>query len=307
MKKFVIIDTFNFLHRAYHALPKTFTDPNGEPINAVYGVTSMLITTFDLIKPDYAVAAMDSPEPTFRVEEFTPYKAHRKPMEDDLSVQIPKVVEVLDSFGIKRVQVNGYEADDIIGTFVERYSDRADFIVVSNDRDLWQLSDKNVTFMLPSNGKNVEWIAKEQAEKRLGFDPDILPDYKGLRGDPSDNIPGIHGIGDKTAKKLLAEYGNLDGIYEHLKEVKPDSLNRKLSENYEIAVQSRELGTIIKDVPFTVSLDECKYSVFNKVSVVDVLKKYNFKSLIKRLGVNEDALENNSSGQEVPENQLSLL
>src|SRR3990167_11024153 len=114
MKKLLLIDTFNFLHRAFHALPKTFKDANNEPTNAVYGVTSMLINIFDTLKPDYAVAALDGEKPTFRVGEFTGYKAHRRPMEDDLNSQIPKVIEILDAFGIKRILIDGYEADDII-------------------------------------------------------------------------------------------------------------------------------------------------------------------------------------------------
>jgi DNA polymerase-1 len=251
---------------------------------------------------------MDSPEPTFRVEEFTAYKAHRKPMDDELSVQIPKVVEVIDSFGVKMLQTNGYEADDIIGTLVEKFGSEYEFVIVSNDRDLWQLVDKNVTFMLPSNGKNIEWVGAAEAEKRLGFSPKILPDYKGLRGDPSDNIPGIHGVGDKTARKLMSEFGTLEGLYKNVDKVEPDSLKEKLKENYEIALQSKELGRIITDVPFTVEIDECKYSIFNRIQVAETLKKYNFKSLIRRLGLNEETLkEKPSKREEVPENQLSLL
>src|SRR3989338_2094837 len=151
MKKLLLIDTFNFLHRAYHALPSTFRDSNGEPVNAVYGVTSMLISIFETVKPDYVVAALDGQAPTFRVENFTSYKAHRKELADDLASQIPKVFEIIDAFGIKRIVVEGYEADDVIGTLAKRFSSKdLDVLISSNDRDLWQLLNKNVMVILPT-------------------------------------------------------------------------------------------------------------------------------------------------------------
>lgn len=300
-KKLVLIDTFNFLHRAYHALPKTLSDSEGNPTNAVYGVTSMLITLFDALKPDYVVAAMDSMEPTFRVEDFTGYKAHRKPMDDDLSSQIPKVMEVINAFGIKDIQVNGYEADDIIGTLAKEYEGEVEVVIVSNDRDLWQLVSDDVSIMVPTKGNGTDWIGPKEVEKRMGFTPDLLIDYKALRGDPSDNIPGVHGVGDVTAKKLIDQYGTLEDIYKNIADVKPDSLKEKLANNAEEAVMSKHLATIVTDIQLNVSLDECKYSDFNRASVKDVLQNYNFKSLIKRLGFEA------KKEVEVDENQLSLL
>ena len=174
MSKLLIIDTFNFLHRAYHALPKTFTDKEGEPVNAVYGVTSMLITVLTNHKPDYLVAALDSKEPTFRIEDFTGYKAHRKPMEDDLSVQIPKVFEILDAFDIKQIVVNGYEADDVIGTIVEKFKNKdLEIVVISNDRDLWQLISDKVTVMIPKGPGQDEFIGPEEVVTRM----ELVPSY----------------------------------------------------------------------------------------------------------------------------------
>ncbi len=307
MKKLLLIDTFNFLHRAYHALPLSFRDENGEPTNAVYGVTSMLINTFDFIKPDYVLAALDGMEPTFRSEEFTGYKAHRKPMEDDLSSQIPKVIEILGAFGIKTVVVNGYEADDIIGTMVARFSDECEVIIVSNDRDMWQLVKDNVMYMVPANGKKTaDWMGKREVAARLGFDPSLLPDYKGLRGDPSDNIPGVYGIGEKTAKDLIAKFGAIEDIYKNIDKVEPASLKEKLLNNYEIALQSKQLGKIITEVPFQVEISECKYNVINKIQVGEVLKKYNFKSLIRRLGLEPETGEKKKSNDVAPD-QLGLF
>jgi DNA polymerase I len=305
MKKILLIDTFNFLHRAYHALPKTLTNGAGEPTNAVYGVTSMLISVFDQVRPDYVVVAMEGEGPTFRVENFTGYKAHRKPMENELSSQIPKVIEVIDAFGLTRVQVNGYEADDVIGTICERFGDDHEIVVVSNDRDLWQLLDKNVVVMVPEKGGTVSWVGEKEAEVRFGFNPDKLIDYKALRGDPSDNIPGVHGIGDKTAKKLIDAYGTVEEIYRHIGEIEPNSLKEKLANNAEEAVMSKQLATIERDIPMELDIESCKYSEFNKANVVDALKKYNFKSLIRRMGM-DDKLKD-SKAQEVPKDQLSLL
>ncbi len=303
-KKILIIDTFNFLHRAYHALPLTLTNSEGQPTNAVYGVTSMLISVFDQIKPDYVIAAMDSKEPTFRVEDFTGYKAHRKPMDEDLAVQIPMVIEIMEAFGIKILQVNGYEADDIIGTIAEKYTGNGmDLVVVSNDKDLWQLVDDDVLIMSPQKGNTVEWIGPEQVEMKYGFKPEQIIDYKALRGDPSDNIPGVHGVGDKTAKKLIDTYGNIEEIYKNIASIEPKSLQEKLANNAEEAVMSLHLATIIKDVPIdNFDLKEAKYTEFNKIAVKDILSKYNFKSLIKRLG-----FDTNTPNKKVNEDQLQLL
>ena len=303
MKKFLIIDTFNFLHRAYHALPKTFTDKEGNPTNAVYGVTSMLINVLNQLKPNYVVAALDSIEPTFRTEDFTGYKAHRKPMEEDLSSQIPKVFEVLDAFGIKKITVNGYEADDIVATLVKMFSDKAEMIVVSNDKDLWQLAGGNVMIMLPNTKGDGQWLSKDEVVARLGFTPDKIADYKGLRGDPSDNIPGVYGVGEKTATTLIQKYGSMEEIYKNIDTVKPDSLREKLLNSYEQALMSKKLAQLIYDVPFTADLDECKYSDFNKLQVKTILEQYNFKSLIKRLGFEDGS---SVSKKELQENKDQL-
>ena len=285
MSKLLIIDTFNFLHRAYHA---------------VYGVTSMLITVLTTHKPDYLVAALDSKEPTFRIEDFTGYKAHRKPMEDDLSVQIPKVFEILDAFDIKQIVVNGYEADDVIGTIVEKFKNKdLEIVVISNDRDLWQLISDKVTVMIPKGPGQDEFIGPEEVVTRMELVPSQIPDYKGLRGDPSDNIPGVYGVGEVMAKKLIKEYQPTLVAIEKLFEVTPESLQKKLAANAEEAVMSKKLATIISDVPFDVDLKDCMYRDFVASQVREVLTKYNFKSLLKRLGLTEQ--------KELSKNQLGLF
>lgn len=305
MKKLLLIDTFNFLHRAYHALPKTLTNKDGEPTNAVYGVTSMLISVLEELKPDYAVAALDDVSQTFRAENFTAYKAHRKPMEDDLSSQIPKVFEILDSFGIKKIALPGYEADDVIGTMVQKFQEDTEIIIVSNDRDLWQLVGNNVLVMNPKKDGMADWIGPKEVRAKLGFEPQFLIDFKGLRGDPSDNIPGVFGIGEKTAGSLVTQFGTLESLYEKINKVEPETLRQKLSQQYEQAMMSKKLATIVVDAPLTVALKECGYSTFNKGLVKETLEKYNFKSLIKRLGFETSSQK--PKKQEIPQNQLSLL
>lgn len=307
MKKLLLIDTFNFLHRAYHALPKTLTDKEGQPTNAVYGVTSMLISTFSQIEPDYVLTALDDIEPTFRVEEFTSYKAHRKPMEDDLASQIPKVFEIIDAFGVARLSLAGYEADDVIGTMVEKYKGNdLEIIIVSNDRDLWQLVGNNVIIMNPQSKGEVDWIGEKEVMARYGFGPKKIIEYKALRGDSSDNIPGVYGVGEVTATKLILEFGSVEDIYKNLDKVKPPSLKKRLEESYEAAMMSRMLATIVTDAPIDLDLNDCKYSTYNLGEVKKILEKYNFKSLIKRLGFDVGGSKQ-SKKTEVPDNQLSLL
>ena len=306
MKTFLIIDTFNFLHRAYHALPNTFRDVAGEPTNAVYGVSSMLINVLDTIRPHYVVSALDSKEPNFRVEQLVTYKAHRKPMEDDLSVQIPKVIEVMEAFGIKNVVISGYEADDIIGTLVKKFGKEAQLLVISNDRDLWQLTPYGAKIMVPDKNGSFIYIDTNTAKEKYQLDPSQIIDYKGLRGDPSDNIPGVYGIGDKTAKDLLQKFGTIENIYKNIDDVKPESVKKKLVESYEQALLSKKLATIDVDAPLTIDLKECVYSDFNRGRVKELFERYNFKSLIKRLGFDPESGKSKKE-KEINDNQLSLL
>lgn len=305
MKKLLIIDTFNFLHRAYHAIPTTFRSADGQPTNAIYGFTSMVINVLDQIKPDYMVAALDGREPTFRSVDFTAYKAHRKPMESDLESQIPAVFEIIDAFGVKKILVEGYEADDVIGTVATKFKGEVEIVIVSNDKDLWQLAGNGVTIMVPGKKGAIDWMGEKEVDARLGFEAEKVADYKGLRGDPSDNIPGVYGIGEVTATNLIKEFGTVEEIYKNIEKVKPDSLKEKLLNNYEMALTSKKLAQIILDVPFQLDIEECKFSTFNRGNLETVLKKYNFKSLLRRLGLDDGTSK--TAEQEVNDNQLSLL
>jgi DNA polymerase-1 len=287
-KKLLIIDTFNFLHRAYHAIPKTFTDGQGNPTNAIYGVTSMLVSTFDQIKPDYVVCAVESKVPLLRQAELASYKAHRKPMDENLAVQIPGVFEILNAFGLAQIDVGGYEADDVIGTLVKKFmSEDLEILLLSNDRDLWQLINKNVFVMLPVKDGNIEFVGPEQAVNRLGFESHLIIDYKALKGDSSDNILGVPGIGEKTAHDLVLKFGTLDEIYLAVEHAHPElspTVIKKLLDNKDIAYKCKKLVTLECDLPLDYALKDFEYSDFSKGRVKEVLLKYNFKSLIRRLG-----------------------
>ena len=299
MRKVVIVDTFNFLHRAYHAIPKSFRAPDDTPTNAVYGFSSMLISLVNETKPDCLIAALDSRKPTFRSEEFSNYKAQRKEMEDDLKVQIPLVFQAMDLLGIEKINCEGYEADDIIGTLVHRLQDENEVYIVSNDRDMWQLINKNVFVLIPNTKGGFEKIDETEAASRLEFDKKHLVDYKALRGDTSDNIPGVYGIGEVTAKKLIAQYETLENIYQHIEEVKPESLKKKLVESVEIAYMSKKLATIILDAPIHFKIEDCKFKFNVSPELVEFFTKLNFKSLLRRLNVSID--------NKVPESQLNLF
>lgn len=285
MKKLVIIDTFNFLHRAYYAIPKSFRAPDNTPTNAVYGVSSMIISIIQELKPDYMIAALDSMKPTFRSEEFSNYKAQRKEMDEELRVQIPIVFDAISKLGILKLNCEGYEADDVIGTLVHRFEDTFKIYILSNDRDLWQLISPNVSILLPSTKGIFEEINLDNVSARLDFPKEYLTDYKALRGDTSDNIPGVHGIGEVTAKKLISEYQTVENIYQHIEEIKPEGVKKKLIENVEMAYMSKKLATIIRDCPIVLDINNSKLSQGVSNELISLFEKLNFKSLLKRLNV----------------------
>ena len=285
MKKLVIIDTFNFLHRAYYAIPKSFRAPDNTPTNAVYGVCSMIISIINELKPDYMIAALDSQKPTFRSEEFSNYKAQRKEMDEELRVQIPIVFDAIEKLGVMKLNCEGYEADDVIGTLVERYKDSFEIYILSNDRDMWQLITQTVRVLLPNTKGFFEEINSENVKERLEFAREHLVDYKALRGDTSDNIPGVYGVGEVTAKKLISQYETIENIYAHIEEIKPESLKKKLIENVETAYLSKKLATIILDCPIVLDIEGAKMRPGVSDGLVNLFERLNFKSLLKRLNV----------------------
>ena len=273
-KKLVLLDAHAILHRAYHALPN-FSSNKGEPTGALYGLTAMLIKIIQELEPDYVVACYDLPKPTFRHEVYEEYKAGRAKTDDELIIQIKRSRDVFKAFNIPIYEKSGFEADDILGTIVEQVKRNPpagglDIIIASGDMDTLQLVDKKkVQVYTLKKGINDTILYDENGvTSRFGFKPSLLPDYKGLRGDPSDNIIGIKGIGDKTASVLIQKFGSIEEIYKKLK--KSRSIFEKegiksrivglLEENEEEALFSKMLAIIRRDVPIKFSISKGGWS-----------------------------------------------
>jgi DNA polymerase-1 len=292
---FIIIDSNSVIHRAFHALPPLKTK-DGRIVNAVYGFLLVLFKLLKEFKPKYFVACFDVPEPTFRKKAFEEYKAQRKKAPDELYEQIPLVKEVLRKFNVPVFEKSGYEGDDIIGT-LSNYSSlnnkNTRNIIVSGDYDNLQLVDENtVVYLLHQGVKNSIIYDEDAVEGKYGgLTPSQLIDYKALRGDVSDNIPGVKGIGEKTAEKLIGEYGSIEKLYEAIEKGGAGvgaSIKEKLLKDKEKAVLSRHLSEIRKDVPLEVDMKNCEWGGYDSNEVVKMLEDYNFKSLIKNIPGAED-------------------
>ncbi|MEX2008257.1 MAG: DNA polymerase [Candidatus Spechtbacterales bacterium] len=308
---FIIIDANSLIHRAYHALPRLNTQ-HGELTNAVFGFSSVLLKALKEFRPDYLVAAFDVAGPTFRAEEYEAYKGTRVKAPDDLYAQIPRVKDVLSTFRIPVYEQQGFEADDIIGTVAHTLNTEhgdIDVLIVSGDLDTLQLVTKRTRVFTLKKGVQDTIIYDEKAVKeRFSIQPEHLPDYKGLRGDASDNIPGVPGIGEKTASALIAEFVSLEKLYEMLEKDRVSSVSPRIQgillEHKEQAFFSRMLATIRRDVPLSFNIDEARWGGFDEEAVRQMFRDLGFSSLIGRLGDVQgftdrpEEASNNSSRQE---------
>ncbi len=293
MKKLLIIDFFNLMHRAFHAYPKNFKTSTGIPTNAVYGFTNLLLTYIEKIKPTHLVVAYeDDEEPTIRSTEYKEYKANRTwaqkhPEEAEMFYsQVPYALEILNALKIPYIKSNGYEADDIIGTIATKIPKDTEVIILSNDQDFLQLTKlPNIKVLRPARPPYIKekLFDKKEVVKKFGFEPEKIPDYKGLRGDPSDNIPGVKGIGDKTAKNLLKEYRNIEDIYKNLDKIQPARVKDLLKKHKKEALISKKLAIINTNCPIGFNLDSLKLRKINTKKAEDILKKLEFKSLVKKM------------------------
>ncbi len=287
MSKLVLIDGHSILYRAYHAIP-SLTSPDGKPTNAVFGFISMLLRTLQELKPDYTVIVFDRPGGTFRNQWYPNYQAQRKTPDDDFIVQIDTTENLLKSMGFCTEGQVGYEADDIIGTLsnkvAEMPNEKIDIVIVTSDRDQLQLVNDHVRLLMPAVSLGVTKLyGEKETVERMGVTPAYIADFKGLAGDPSDNIPGVPGIGPKTAADLINRFGSLEEIYEHLSEVEKSSVREKLENNRDIAFLSKKLATIVLDAP--VAIDWSKWTTPDLVrpEIVTSLHELGFESLVKRL------------------------
>lgn len=253
-KKFIIIDGSSLVHRAFYALPLLKT-ANGHYTNAVYGFTTMLVKLLEQMKPDYVAVAFDKGKVTFRNDIYKEYKGHRKVTPPELSEQFPLVKELLQAFGVCVLEEGGYEADDIIGTLsIKAQEDGHDVFIVTGDKDALQLISPKTKILLTKKGISDMEVFDEQAfHEKYGIPSSRQIDLKGLMGDSSDNIPGVPGVGEKTALKLLAEFGSLEEILNNIERVSGNKLQEKLRENSEIALLSKRLATIVRDMSINYS------------------------------------------------------
>ncbi|MBI3332189.1 hypothetical protein HYZ99_04525 [Candidatus Peregrinibacteria bacterium] len=283
MKHLVLVDGHHLMYRAYYAIPKTLRTKAGEQTNAVFGVASMVLALLKIEEPDALLFCFDAGEETFRHQENATYKEGRAETPDDFFVQIPRIVEMVETFGFPHVSAPKYEADDFLCTYAKAATDAGWRVtIVTGDRDALQLATEHVRIAIPHKGyQKAEYLGPQEIIAKYGIRPDQVPSYKGLTGDPSDNLPGVLGIGPKGAAALLQKYDTLDGIYEHLGEL-TKSVREKLEKDREQAYFCERMAKLVCDIPLTAKLSEL---VLKDLPVDPVLKFFyelEFTLLAKR-------------------------
>lgn len=289
-KKLVIFDGNAIIHRSFHAVPQSLITSKGELVNAVYGFASLLLKVMKELKPDYVAVAFDLKGPTFRHKQYKEYKATRVKAPQELYDQIERVHEVVEAFNIPIYELEGYEADDVIGTVTKKVDGDIEKTIVTGDMDTLQLVDTHTkVYTLKKSINDTILYDPAAVKERYGLTPDQMIDYKALRGDPSDNIPGVKGIGEKTAVELLEQFKTLDDLYAAIKKNTPKAQKLKertrelLTEHERDALMSRELATIVRDAPVKFSLDDTSVQQYNRAQVMKLFQELEFKSLLGRL------------------------
>jgi DNA polymerase-1 len=284
MERLMLLDGNGLIYRGYYALPP-LTTSKGELVNAVFGFCSIVLRGIQDIRPDYVAVAFDLGKPTFRHEAYAEYKATRQRMPDDLRDQFPKVREVVAALRIPVYELEGFEADDVIGTLTVQAEDRGlDTTIVTGDLDMLQLVTDRTRLMTTRSGvQNTVIYDPARIAERYGLRPDQMVDYKSLKGDSTDNIPGVPGVGEKTASALIAKWGTLDAVFEHLDEVTPVKLREPLAEARDRVLASRELMRIVRDVPVTLDLAAATLDDYDRETVMRLFREFEFRTLIERL------------------------
>lgn len=281
--RLVLVDGSAVFHRGYHAIPH-LSNAAGIPTNATFGYTTILLKVLADLKPKYVIVAWDKSSDTFRKDIFPEYKAHRKKQPDDLYAQIPYTKDVTEAMGIPWIELHKYEADDIIGTLGHQAEQRGlETIIVTGDLDELQLIDEHTRVYTMRRGFTDTVIYDLEAlRERYGVTPQQFIDLKALKGDSSDNIPGVPGVGEKTAKDLITAYGSLDGVYEHVDELK-GKLKDRLVENEKMAYLSQHLSTIVCDAPVELELEPARLGQYDRQRVHELFRTMEFKSLLNKL------------------------
>ena len=307
MDKFVLVDGNSIMNRAFYGImgSRMLTTKDGKYTNAVYGFLAILFRLLEDVEPKYMAVAFDLKAPTARHKMYEGYKANRKGMPDELAEQMPMIKEILHAMNIDIVEMEGYEADDVLGT-LSCYGEKQglEVIILSGDRDTFQLATDKVTIRIPHTkaGKSeTDEYDREKIKEKYGLEPKQLIEVKGLQGDTSDNIPGVPGVGEKTALKLIQEYGSIDNLYKKIESGEDDLRGKqreKIIENKDLAILSRTLGTINVNVPIKDDLNNFKVEEWDKEKLFQIFKELNFNRYIERFnlrGENTETKENNSS------------
>jgi DNA polymerase-1 len=290
-KTFLLIDAHSLIHRAYHALPDLRTS-EGFKVNAVYGFLLLLFKAIKDFQPDFVAAAFDLPSPTFRHKYFKEYKATRPKTPEDLSSQIPLVKEILRAFKIPIYEKEGFEADDVIGTICAQLEKEPSLttIILSGDLDVLQLTSSKIKVFTPKRGlRETTLYSEKEVKERYQLEPFQLADFKALCGDPSDNIPGLKGIGPKTATQLIKDFGSLENLYQEIEKNSPKSqllkeaLKEKLINNKDQVFFSKVLATIKKDLEFDFQIEKNIFGDYDRKKIEELFKKWEFQSLVNRL------------------------
>ena len=281
----MLLDGYGLVYRGYFALPP-LTTSRGELVNGVFGFASIVLRGIADLQPDYLAVSFDLPGPTFRHDEYAEYKATRQRMPDDLRDQFPKVREVVKALRIPVYEMQGYEADDVIGTITRQLepNENLETTIVTVDLDMLQLVTPRTRLMTTRSGvENTVIYDLAKIDERFGLRPDQMVDYKALKGDPTDNIPGVPGVGEKTAAKLIGEFGDLETLFARLDEVTPEKLRDKLREHREQIEMGRHLSQIVTDLPIQFDLESARLSDYDRDTVVRLFREYEFRTLIERL------------------------
>lgn len=290
MHRLVIIDGHAILHRAYHAIPP-LTTRNGAPIGAVYGFLSILLRTINDIKPTHLIVAFDRREPTFRKKLFSQYQSQRPKTEDNLISQIDLMHKILTSMGIGIFELPGFEADDVIGTIAnlainQKKNEEKEVVIVTGDRDILQLVNERIKVLMPVKGlSEAKLFGQKEVLDRMEVAPSDIPDLKGLVGDPSDNYPGVAGIGPKTAANLINKYKTIENIYKNIDGI-DGKLKQKLITGKENAFLSKQLATIIKDLPVKFDWKVSQLVNLDRPDIRALFEEMEIRSLIPRLSGN---------------------
>jgi DNA polymerase-1 len=294
MNKLLLVDGSALLHRAYHAYPP-LTTKSGMVVGAVYGVASILISALESEKPSHVMVAWDLPKPTFRHVKYVGYKAQRPKADEEMVLQIPLVKQVIEVMGIVQIEEEGYEADDIIGTLATQMIkpvnhsniESLDVIILTGDQDTMQLVNDHVRVLTPAKGQHPPVLyGPDEVWNKYGVHPGQIVDYKALIGDPSDNIPGVAGIGPKGAANLIKMFGSLERIYRDLKEVQihfGELTAKKLADGTDSALMSQDLSRIVTDMKLEITMEEMEYKGLQGAALKAKFEELNFKSLIRRI------------------------